>query len=260
MATEFEISKHYNGEVEIKFYPNSHRYQIVGRKDFLIGTTTATGMLDKSRPLMIWAGRLIRQFLIDSLKSGTQITEDLIDLAIAEPNKKKEEAASIGSLVHEWAEAYIKGDNPDVPTDENVKNGVLGFLRWVKENDVKFIFSEKRVYSRKYDYVGTMDTAFTMGKEDHKIIHPGDFKTSSGVYLDHAFQLAGYQEAETEEFGTKFGSKFVIKFDKETGEFKEKEFEVSEQADHFQGFLACLALKKLSKVWETKHGYYAKNK
>lgn len=254
----FQTTKHYNGEITIKFYPESHRYQLEGRRDYLVGVTTATGMLDKSRPLLIWASRLAKDFLIDALKKGAEITENLIEEAVNQHTVKKEEAATSGSLVHEWAEQYISGKNPEVPEDENVRNGVLAFLKWVNENDVKFIASEKTVYSRKHEYVGTLDCIFTMGREDHKILHLGDFKTSKSVYVEHTFQTAGYQEAETEEFGTVFGDKYILKFDKETGEFEAKHFPASDHEDHFQGFLACLRLKQLSKKWEKEHGYYAK--
>lgn len=256
--TIFETTKHYNGEVVIKFYPDSHRYQLEGRKDYLIGVTTATGMLDKSRALMIWASKLTKDFLIEALEKGEDINQELIEMATNLHNVKRDEAATSGALVHAWAEAYIKGQNPEVPENENVRNGVLAFLKWVNENGAKFVASEKRVYSKKYEYVGTMDCIFTLEKEGHKIIHAGDFKTSSGIYTEMAMQVAAYQQAETEEHGTIYGDKYILKFDKNTGEFESKRFGVEEHEDHFQGFLACLKLKQISKEWDKKHGFYAK--
>lgn len=258
--SNYEISNHYNGEVQIKFYPSSHRYQILGQKDYLIGVTTATGMMDKSRALMIWAGRLTKDYLVDLLQSGKTIDELDIEQAINQHNVKREEAATIGSLVHDWAEQYIKGLNPEVPEDESVQNGVTAFLRWANENDIRFISSEKRVYSRKYNYVGTMDCSFTMGKEDHKIIHAGDFKTSSGIYPEMAMQVSAYQHAEAEEHGTQYGDKCIIRFDKNTGEFEAKWFDLDEHDIHFNGFISCLDLKRITKHWDKIHGYYAKHK
>lgn len=255
---EYITTKHYKGSVEIKFYPNSHRYQRVGEKDYLIGVTTATGMMDKSRPLIIWATRLCQSYLKELLDSGKAIDELDIKAAIEQHTVKKEAAATSGTLVHEWAENYIKGLKPEMPEDPQVMNGVMAFLRWVNENDIRFIASEKKVYSKKYDYVGTMDCSFTMGKEDHKIIHPGDFKTSSGIYLEMAMQVSAYQEAEAEEHGTKYGDKCIIRFDKNTGDFEAKWFAREEHKAHFQGFLACLELKRQSKVWDKVHGYYSK--
>lgn len=258
MTTLTETSEHYNGSIKIKFYPNSHKYKLEGEKSYLIGVTTATGMLDKSRPLLIWSSRLTEAHLVDALKAGEPITEALINEAVNLHSAKKEQAAIKGSMVHDWAEQYIKGMNPEIPEDEEVRNGVLAFLRWAKEEEVEFISSEQKVYSKKHEYVGTMDVKFKCKRTDHKVIHAGDFKTSSGIRLSMAFQVSAYQEADTEEHGTEFGDKCIIRFDKETGEFEAKWFDASEHKDHFRGFLACLELKKQSKVWDKVHGYYSK--
>lgn len=280
MPAEYQISEHYNGSVRIKFWPGSHRYQLEGRKDYLIGVTTATGMMDKSRPLVLWATRLARDYLLELHKIGPAISALEIEVACNLHAVKKEEAATSGSMVHAWAESYIKGENPVVPEDEKVRNGVIAFLNWVRDNDVKFLASEKRVYSKKHEYVGTMDCIFTMGRENHKIIHAGDFKTSSGIYLEMAFQVSGYQQAETEEHGTVYGSKWILRFQKEdkfekdtvdddgkivkgklvcaAGTFEAKEFSPEEHVEHFKGFLGCLELKKQDKIWEARHGYYSK--
>lgn len=258
--TVVEKSLHYNGEVEILFYPNSHRYRKSTEKTYLTGTTTATGMYDKSRPLMIWAGRLIEKYLLDQLEAGEVITPEIVMTAINQPNEKRDEAAAIGTLVHEWAEAWIKDNALPIPEDERVRNGAMAFLKWVKEHDIKFIASEKRVYSRKHNYVGTMDVVFTMGDENHEIIHAGDFKTSSGFYIDQAFQVSAYQYAETEEHGTVFGDKCVIRFDKDTGEFDVKWFPAEEHKLHIRGFLACLELKRQTQEWDKTHNEYYKKK
>lgn len=266
------ISEHYNGDVKIVFYPNSHRYRLDTEKTYLNGVTTALGIIDKSAPLLIWAERLTQKFLQNAVDNQLEIDEYVIAEAINQRNIKLESAGNSGSLVHEWVEAYIKGQNPDVPADESVRNGVLGFLRWVKEDDVKFIISEKVVYSKTYGYVGTMDVIFTLGKEDHKILHAGDFKTGSGIYFPYALQASAYQHAYTEEFGTKFGSKFILrfakedKFDKEgnlieaAGTFQSKEFHEDEHEDHFNAFISSLNLFRASRDWDKLHGYYSKTK
>ena len=272
MATNVQISNHYNGTVKIKFYPDSHRYQLDGRRDFLIGVTTATGKLDKSNQLLIWAERLVKSHLLKAINEGRPVDEELINEAIEQRKIRLEEAATIGSLVHGWAEQFIKKMNPAVPEDPRVKNGVVAFLRWIRENDVKFTASEVRIFSKKHEYVGTMDTVFTMGREDHKILHAGDFKTGSGIYIDQAFQVSAYQQAHNEEHGTEFGSKWILRFFKEdkfdddgtikqrAGDFEAKEFDLEEHEGHFKGFLGLLEVKKQDKVWEAKHGFYSKKK
>ena len=170
--TEIIESLHYNGDVTIQFYPNSHRYRIKGEKSYLIGVTTATGMVDKSRPLLIWAGRLTEEYLIDKLKAGEPISEDTVRQAVMQREEKLEQAGTTGTAVHDWCEQYIKGMNPDVPKDPRVRNGVLAFLKWIQEHGIRFVESEVRVYSKEHGYVGTMDTIYTKEREMHEILHP----------------------------------------------------------------------------------------
>lgn len=255
--TNIEYSKHYGGEVTIKFFPASHRYQLDGNSDYLIGVTIATGQLDKSRPLMIWASKLSKAFLLEALKNG-EINEDIIEEAVNQYNIKRDEAASKGSLVHQWCEDFIGGKNPGIPEDENVRNGILAFLKWKNENDVRFIFSEKRVYSKKHQFVGTADVGFTLGLEDHKINHMGDWKTSNAIYAEMAMQVSAYQEAESEEYGTVYGDKYILRLDKDTGNFESHRFPKEEHEEHFNNFLACLKLKQFTKDWDKKYGYFKK--
>jgi len=267
--TEIIRTTHYNGEVAIKFYPGKHAYQLEGHKDYLIGVTTATGMMDKSRALMIWASRLTKDYLVNVLNSKQIEIED-IESAVTQYDAVRDEAATIGTMAHDWVDQYVKGLNPTTPDDERVANAVTAFLKWVNQYQVRFVFNEKVVYSRKHEYVGTMDCAFTMGAEGHKIIHPGDYKTSSGLYVNMAFQVAAYQEAESEEHGTVYGDKWLLRFSKEdkfdkngkltqvAGDFEAKCFPREEHDKHFQGFLACLELKKQQKEWDKKYGFYAK--
>lgn len=253
-------SSHYNDSVKISFYPDSHRYKKAGEKTFLISVTAATGQLDKSTPLLKWAEKLSSDYLLERLRAGENITESMIFDACNQYQQKKEKAATIGSAVHSWIEDYLKGRQPEIPADAKVKNGILAFLKWMMDNDIKFIESEKMVYSKKYDYVGLCDVIFTMGKEDHKIRHIGDFKSSSGCYIDYFWQISAYQAALTEEFGTEFGDAYILRLDKDTGKFEAKVLPKEEHIERFHPFLACLRIKQASRLWESKYGYYANKK
>src|SRR3990172_6993113 len=154
----------YGGKVHIDFYPDSHRYKKQGESNYLISVTTACGMLDKSRVLIKWATGLAKDFLLGQLKdiaktTNEEIIQGLIERACGLHEERKQKAADIGTQVHEWAEKHIAGEKPPLPKDKNVLNGVMAFLKWLEENKIKFIASEKLVYSKKYDYVGLMDAA-----------------------------------------------------------------------------------------------------
>lgn len=250
MTEPTQTTKLYQGKITIDFFEEKHSYIIRETGKRPLSVTACTGIIDKSRPLIIWATRLAQDYLCLKLKNGKEITEGMIGEAITQHTIRKKEAATIGSLVHEWAESWIKAktkERKDLSLPENPKaaNGAIAFLKWADEHKVKFITSEKIVYSKKYDYVGIMDCQFTLGSEKHKIIHAGDFKTAKAIYNEYRYQVAGYQGADAEESGVVYGTKWLMRFDKETGEFEAHEF--GDHEKDYKAFLACLTIKKREK-------------
>jgi hypothetical protein len=242
----------YNGEISIEFNENNHRY-IVNGKSGTPSVTSVTGILNKPS-LIYWAVNLMRDYLLDALKNGTEmIMEDLVVEASRQHTIKKTTEATSGSLVHEWCEKYIKGEKPEIPEDPRVLNGVNAFLSWVEENKPKFLFSEKICYSKQYNFVGIIDCAFTLGKEKHKIKHIGDFKTSSAIYPEMILQVSAYQAAEEEESGNEYGDKWILRFGKDDGNFEAKSFPLSQQKNDFEVFTGLLKTKNWLKQVEVKN-------
>lgn len=241
----------YGDKIRLDFYENPwHKYEINGKR--IISVTSATGMLNKPA-LVYWSANLARDFLLEKLRgteteSPTVITEEMVVEAAKQHTIRKTEAATSGTMVHEWAEKYIKAKidgtpPPEMPEDDKVINGTTAFLKWVDEHEIEFIASELLVYSKKYKYAGLMDCKFTIGKdENHKIIHCGDFKTSKGIYNEMRYQVAAYQEADAEEDDIIYGDKWIIRFDKETAEFEAKSFD--EHDKDFNAFLGLLEVKR----------------
>lgn len=240
----------YKGKITIDFFEGKHSYVIRETGKRPLSVTACTGIIDKSRPLIFWAVGLAKNHLLENLQNGKAIDEAIIEEACKQHQVFKKAAADIGTEVHEWAENWIKTKIKErkdlkLPDNEKAANGAIAFLKWVDENKIKFIASEQIVYSKKHDYVGIMDCKFTMGKEKHKIIHAGDFKTSKGIYNEYRYQVAGYQGADEEESGEVYGTKWLMRFGKDDGEF-----EAHEYGDHekdYKTFLACLAIKKREK-------------
>ena len=244
----------YNGSIKIEYFDRYHQYFVNGRKS--IGVTTVTGVIDKSRVLIYWAINLSKNYLLEVAQKG-QITAEHIETASKLHAQRKEEAAALGTQVHKWAEDYIgakisKRIDIALPTDERVLNGVLAFLKWVKEHKVKFLESERVIYSKKHKYIGTMDCVFTMGEEKHKIKHVGDFKTSKGVYDEMIFQVTAYEEAYKEETKAKFGDKFILRFDKETAEFEPHVIPKEDHKDDLAAFVGLLTAKKRLMILEER--------
>lgn len=246
-------AKLYDGTIELCFDETRHRFTINGNPVFP-SVTGATSIIDKSRPLIFWAVGLFRDFLMQNLKDLIDDTKgDRISALIEEASKqhtiKKEKAADVGIQVHDWVEKFIKAKSkkewPEIPKDPQVFNGITAFLKWVEEYEVKFISSEKLVYSKKYKYAGIMDAEAIIKRKLCVI----DFKTGKAIYPEMRFQVAAYQAAAEEESEKEYsGNKWLVRFDKETGEFDPREF--AEQDKDFRAFLATLELRRRLKELE----------
>jgi len=238
MRKEYEI---YNKTVKIYFDENRHMY-FNEAGEHLTGVTTITGVVDKSGPLMFWAVKMAKNYLIDNWNTRKQITEsqkmELLEEASKQHRIFKEKAADIGTKIHEWISKKIMGEKQEMPTDEKVVNGITAFIKFQNENKVKWIESERLVYSKKYSYCGLLDAAGMIGKDLVLI----DFKSSNAIYDEMRFQVAGYQIAYEEETGKKFDRTMIIRFGKEDGEFEINELDNQEKDK--KAFLACLELKK----------------
>lgn len=237
MATEKEIKSLYGGGVEIVFYPNSHQYRLDGKR--LTSVTAITGTIDKSTPLMLWAAKLSKEYLLDMYNERIVINEEIIDKAVYQFREKKDKAASIGSAVHDFAEATIAGETIPMPEDEGVINGITAFLKWKEENKINFTNSERLVFSKKHNYVGTLDAVGEIDGKKYLI----DFKTSKGMYPEYYLQAAAYKKALEEETGEELEGVIVANFSKENGEFKIYKRTKEESNNDFETFISLLSVK-----------------
>lgn len=105
-----ETKTFYKGEVEITFYPDSHRYKLAGERSYLTSVTAITGIIDKSRVLIPWAvgltGAFLRKYLEEAAANNFTKEElySVIDEALVQHTVKKEAAADIGSRTHDLAQ------------------------------------------------------------------------------------------------------------------------------------------------------------
>ena len=195
---EREIKKLYGGKVEIEFLPKSHIYNLLKdgkklpKKKRLIGTTTITGQIDKSLPLIIWATRLYTAKIKELMGDDKSFTEvdiySMIALAESAHKEAKEKAASIGDYVHKFADEYSKDINekeaydrttdklgqPSTSMVKQIQTGCVGFINWLKKEKIKILSAEQIVYSRKTGVVGTYDA---ITEKDRKR-YLTDWKTS----------------------------------------------------------------------------------
>ena len=248
------------------FNADKHLYTLDGRP--LTGVTTILGVIAKPA-LIQWSANLaaaeaFKTGTVEGLKAAIEAydkidTEAARELDKAFPawkaartahNKRKKEAADIGTRAHKWIESYVRASiinhTPLAPAqitvypypvvENDLKKITDQFVKWVADNKITFLESEKRLYSRANWYAGTVDLVFL--KDGKKYI--GDIKTSSGIYgREYFFQMAGYQIALEENGETNFFASTIIRCGKD-GSFEVKDsFDLeSDKA----GFLAALKL------------------
>ena len=258
MPTNKIIQKLYNDEVEIEFMPDSHRYKIAGQRTYLTSVTAITGLIDKSRFLIPWAVNLTGAYLKEYLDkvTGMKLTSEelypVIEEALKQHTIKKEEAASLGSMVHDFCEQFSKFKSgkslvcPEITADmpEGVVKGINAFLEWFMGHDVKFLESERLVFSRTNEFVGMLD-AIAMVDGKKMLI---DYKTSKNVYNEHYYQVAGYKLAYEEEMGKNIEGCTILHFNKETGVFGDP---IQRTQEDFEAdapvFLSLLTVKEREK-------------
>lgn len=229
---EYVESSLYNGEVGIKFYPLSHQYwaAVDGEKfKRKPGVTTICGIKDKSIGLMSWAQNITADFLLSKIEKGEKISSDDVLEAVIQNEVQRDAAADIGSQIHGWVEAYIKfklgepgyPEMPAIPDFPEAVTGVNGFLDWEKSHDVKFLSSERVVFSKEHDYIGTLDIEAMVDGRRCLV----DLKSSNGLYNTVRTQTAAYVVADVEESNKPYDGRWAIRLSK----FTEEEYHRKEE-------------------------------
>lgn len=173
--------------------------------------TKYSGNTDKGG-LVYWACDLMGEKLLKLVRAGEKITEaDILD-AEDEHVRGKQKAADIGTLIHNWIEAYLTKQNPEMPEDPNAIIGINSFLEWESNNKVKWLENEQLIYYRKgnHEFAGKFDAVAKIGKEIALI----DFKSSNDLHDEYAFQTAAYQMAWEQMHDKKIDYRLVIRFSK----------------------------------------------
>lgn len=138
---------------------------------------------------------------------------------------------------------------PDIPTNPVLKEIVERFFSWIKNRNVEFKCSEKKVYSIEHNFCGTLDFLAIL---DGKYNTLWDLKTSNGIYPEMFLQTTGYKMATLEEY-PKFEISHcgILRIGKD-GSFEAKE--LNDYAKNKEAFIGALTLYRRLK--EMKHLEY----
>lgn len=229
-------------EKEFTFDEKKHIYYLDGKA--LTGVTTVLNVI--SKPALIpWAVKMAVEYVSEHLtdivdamnNSEPEKYNEILKEAKKAHTKKRDDAATKGTDIHSQCEEYInamiKGEFYEIDADNDQ---LIKFVQWVKEHDVKFLASEKKMYSESLWLAGTCDfVAIVDGK---KLV--GDIKTTSGIYdLTPFMQCAAYRTMLEEMGETDFEGSVIVRLGKD-GSFEERyryDFETDKE-----GFLSALKL------------------
>ena len=241
MAIPTETYSMYNGEVTLRYNDGRHRYEVdIPSEDILKkwvpSSTGIVGKLDKSAALSAWAVNEMEAFVRKYWRPGFSYDEIQINKILTKGKAARfdtsKEATDIGTIAHGFFENYIilktqgvtplviedlddgSNDDPHVlflPVNENARHAINAFLAWEALHEIEYLWSERKVYSRKHHYAGTADAAFRI---DGKLVL-GDFKSSKRVYPSYFLQLASYAKALEEEGHERFNLLWTLRVPKD---------------------------------------------
>jgi len=210
------------------------------------GVTTILNQLAKPA-LVPWAAGMAADHFLSAVRAGRTDYADIHKESKGAHSKRTKSAGASGTNVHAYAEAYFKSlPAPELLSDE-AKRGVEAFHKWYDSHTIKILASERMVFSKEHYYAGTCDFV----AEIDGVQGVGDIKTSSGIYPEMRLQTAAYQHAIQEEKEMQFPVRWIIRFDKKTGEFEAKSF--TDFDLDFQGFKAALTIHRTMKAIQAEN-------
>jgi len=280
----FESLWFYKNEIELRYNDIEHIYYRVAKNRLLPqdGVTTVVKIPDKSDMLMPWsckmmAAKLTANLPIVQTPSGRLMVsampyEKFYTLVMDAKSAHKDrliEAADIGKEAHGWLESFIKKELgrievlPPAPTEPQALSCCEGALQWMDAHNVRWLQTERKVYSLRYGYAGTMDglcycdscnDPFCCPRPFQDRLSLIDWKSSNYLYVNYCMQTAAYAAAQHEEWRYKSKieqpqiiDRWVIRMAKDSEASKLFETWHLEEPDFdrdFAGFLTCLELTR----------------
>jgi hypothetical protein len=233
----------YNGLVQLSFDEAKHSYVVDGEK-----IISVTGVQAPKPGLVYWAAKEAANYVRRTLAPGKGLDEiarqELCSGAEKAHRNIADKAASIGTLAHQACETFAKTGKAERPVNEQAGRAFDEFLKWFETHNVKVHASERKVFSRKHRYAGTLDLLCLVDDVPCTV----DLKTSSGIYDDYAMQLAAYSKAVHEETAQDYSTGWIVRIPKDGQGFETRRFSSEELDKAFDAFLGLLQYHKWAKA------------
>ena len=281
-----EEYKFYNDTITLRYDVKKHIYYRVEPEGLIIvdGVTNICKIIDKSNVLIPWACKMMElklHKLIEPFVKSTEssnhlsVSKNQLDMLITEAKSahkdKLEEAGTIGKAAHSWIEDFIKttmsGDPAAInqviitlPEDKKAQSATTAALDWINKHNVRWICTERKVYSRSLEYAGTMDGLCHANSCNDPKCCPVEFKdrltlvdwkTSNYLYKEYILQTAAYKKAYEEETKEVIEDVWIIRLGKTDSKFEAWHLSEEMRFDGLEAFTSALSLTRVMKSIET---------
>lgn len=306
----------YDGAVELRYSVDEHRYYKVGPLGELYpldGVTNTIDIIDKSHALVPWAAKKVVEKMlrlmpthlyVDPETNIATVRVDDLDIELFQkllleaktaPRDILEDAGDIGHMAHTWLQYYIEAviakdleqqayKLAHLPEEPRACKCVEAALKWMRAHNVRWVCTERKIYSRKYEYAGTADGLALVdscgdktckgcrGEEFKDRLSVIDWKSSNALRIGYLYQTACYMQAFIEEFGgteplsneseeairqafLAAGDqlhRWILRLGKEDGEFDPWHLTADDFQEDFEAFLDCLRLTRSVRLTEDR--------
>jgi hypothetical protein len=176
--------------IDRRNHGKGHSYKVDGRK--MPGVTTILGATMPKQALINWAAETTANYAVDNWDDlGTLAPSKRLKELLGARFADRDQAANRGTEVHAMAEAYIRGEDIDVPLA--IDGHVRQYEAFVADQRVTPVEVEVVVANRAVGYCGTVDLVADVDGR-RKLV---DLKTSrSGIFPETALQTVAYANAE----------------------------------------------------------------
>lgn len=242
------------------------------------------GVIDKSGALTWWAAGQACNYVREHWKPDTAFSaediEEVLDAAKGAHNRRKQDAADIGTRIHKVVQLYIEGQiTPEQLQDDGEKKGLQNFIHvtkgwkwhgcevtltreWLEcdcgvteenyDDGHKCIACEKPM--RRCGYGGTADGVATL-PDGMTIL--ADFKTSNSIVPIYSMQCALYATAKPTDKSLvaaweKITESRILHFDKELLTWEVLERSVEEQKPYIFPLIHAARWKKIFDIYVKK--------
>ena len=178
--------------------------------------------------------KLIKEKLDNNLPIDNVELERIKKSASSKTTTVKEDAGMVGTVVHDLIERHLKGLSIAEQSDPKVVNCWNLFVKWWEKSGYEVVELEKKIYSSKWDYAGTLDLIVKDEKGSLVLI---DIKTSNSISFDYYLQLNAYKVAYEEETKQKIRKALIVRLPKKDSEIEFRDIPLTK--DLFKAFIGA---------------------